>query len=466
MTLAQEYLEQSELYNPPSLSRSRFLYDLGSSAATYPEQSPFRLGDHMPQMPQSQWPMPHTLMPSSTIRTHNPLWGQHLVDADSMAWTGIPDLPLKDERMLTNNSLLYSQGARQNMLDAPLNLERSFWVTKSMSNGATNPDSDMLLSPVSPFYAAKNTYSSSPDYKPGTSNCSSANYIMPSGVTKVSPSPDFAPPTPQSVAKPQPGSSIVPSTFCTPVAAGRPPFRDSTIEQNGNVPMYESEYSYRQSQSSSPASAQWLPPGYVTGKATPTQGFQQNHSSRPRLNLRPNSFMASLDRNSRRGQAQWSNTPNVPAQSHFQGRFVTPLTDADKDQRVKDDETLLQMKRDGYTYRDIRKALGRKVAESTLRGRYRSLTKPRKDRLRAPKWTETDIVLLKRYVEDEFERLDVTQPSLETKQKPDKVPWMRIVELIASNGGSYKFGAATAKKKWFEVTRPVPTRSLRRRSQV
>ena len=75
-------------------------------------------------------------------------------------------------------------------------------------------------------------------------------------------------------------------------------------------------------------------------------------------------------------------------------------------------------------------------------------------------------MLLKRFVQDEFDKLDVTQPSLERKQKPDKIPWMRIVESIAANGGSYKFGAATAKKKWIEVSRPAPIRSSRRRSRA
>jgi hypothetical protein len=80
--------------------------------------------------------------------------------------------------------------------------------------------------------------------------------------------------------------------------------------------------------------------------------------------------------------------------------------------------------------------------------------------------TEIQIVLLKRYVQEEFDKLDVTQPSLETKQKPDKVPWMKIVELIATTGGTYKFGAATAKKKWVEVTRSAPVRFSRRRSNA
>ena len=59
--------------------------------------------------------------------------------------------------------------------------------------------------------------------------------------------------------------------------------------------------------------------------------------------------------------------------------------------KSKEDKALIRMKEEGYTYKDIRKALGCNVAESTLRGRYRSLTKPKENRVRAPKWTETDV---------------------------------------------------------------------------
>lgn len=172
----------------------------------------------------------------------------------------------------------------------------------------------------------------------------------------------------------------------------------------------------------------------------------------------------------------------VPAQGHFETRFMVPMTADEKALRTADDETLLQMKQDGYTYRDIRKSLRCKVAESTLRGRYRSLTKPRKERVRAPKWTDIDVsvadfqvrpladavqvILLKRLVQEEFDKLEVTNPSVDAKQKPDKIPWMKIVETMATTGGTYKFGAATAKKKWMEVTRSPPTRSSRRRSKV
>jgi hypothetical protein len=165
----------------------------------------------------------------------------------------------------------------------------------------------------------------------------------------------------------------------------------NVVEQNDDVTLYGSEHSYEHAQSSSPGLTPWYLPGYTDEKAAIDRGSQHQQPGTPPFDRRPNSFLAPLDRNSRQRQAQWSNKSAVPGQSHFQSRFMTPLTDNEKAQRAKDDEILLQMKQDGYTYKDIRKALGRKVAESTLRGRYRSLTKPRNHRVRAPKWTEIDV---------------------------------------------------------------------------
>lgn len=33
-----------------------------------------------------------------------------------------------------------------------------------------------------------------------------------------------------------------------------------------------------------------------------------------------------------------------------------------------------------------------------------------------------------------------------------KVPWKKVSAYIAENGGSYRFGNATCKKKWFEIS--------------
>lgn len=60
-------------------------------------------------------------------------------------------------------------------------------------------------------------------------------------------------------------------------------------------------------------------------------------------------------------------------------------------QRKKEDQILLEGKRAGLTYKEIKKHMHSKVAESTLRGRYRSLTKARKDRVRKPVWNANDV---------------------------------------------------------------------------
>lgn len=157
--------------------------------------------------------------------------------------------------------------------------------------------------------------------------------------------------------------------------------------------MYGSEHSYEQSQSSSPGMTPWFPPGYVGEKAAIAQDPRDEQADTPLFDRRPNPYLAPLDRSSRQRHAQWSNKSAVPSQSYFQTRFMAPPTDSEKAQRSEDDKILLKMKSDGYTYKDIRKKLGRQVAESTLRGRYRSLTKPRSARVRAPKWQEIDVCI-------------------------------------------------------------------------
>lgn len=82
-------------------------------------------------------------------------------------------------------------------------------------------------------------------------------------------------------------------------------------------------------------------------------------------------------------------------QSNYQDRFQAPRSPDVQTQRQRNDELLLQGKQDGLTYREIRKKmLGEKPAESTLRGRYRSLTKARKDRVRKPVWHRRDVSIL------------------------------------------------------------------------
>ncbi|KAH6620385.1 hypothetical protein C7974DRAFT_232457 [Boeremia exigua] len=342
-------------------------------------------------MSQSQWPLPQGSMSSNTILANNALWEQHSVSTDCMAWTGLPNEPLTDRSMLANSGLLYSHDARLLTSGKPLDFGRpSCWNSSGMSNIATCPSADMLLSPVSPFSDSKNTFSSGSEYSPATPS-DSAGYTMSPGATSDPSAAGLITPTSRPVVRQQRGSPAIQSSYGIPMASAGPLHMGNAIKQNQDVTMYASEQSYVYSQGSSPGLLPWLPPGYMVRQTAAAQGSQRQQSSTLPFDHRPNSFLTSLDCNPGQLQLQWSNTGNVPAQDHLQTRFMTPLTDVEKAKRAKDDETLLQMKQDGYTYKDIRKALGRKVAESTLRGRYRSLTKPRKDRLRAPKWTETDV---------------------------------------------------------------------------
>ncbi|CAG8036968.1 unnamed protein product [Penicillium olsonii] len=138
-------------------------------------------------------------------------------------------------------------------------------------------------------------------------------------------------------------------------------------------------------------------------------------------------------------------------------------------QRIKDDQTpieanmhytdernafLIDCKRRGLSYKDIKRVGGFKEAESTLRGRYRTLTKSKDQRVRKPKWQSRDVKLLCEAVSIHAEAPD-TYSSLThmgmTTNEPPKVSWKKVAEHIWDQGGSYQFGNATCKKKWCEI---------------
>lgn len=76
-------------------------------------------------------------------------------------------------------------------------------------------------------------------------------------------------------------------------------------------------------------------------------------------------------------------------------RISLPESPTTKDpetmERNKQNEFLIQSKQAGMTYRDIKREGGFKEAESTLRGRYRTLTKPKLARVRKPEWSDRDV---------------------------------------------------------------------------
>jgi hypothetical protein len=69
-----------------------------------------------------------------------------------------------------------------------------------------------------------------------------------------------------------------------------------------------------------------------------------------------------------------------------------PRTSSKSSQR-KDakDALLIEWKEQGMSYKDIKAQGGFEEAESTLRGRYRTLTKPKEERVRRPEWSERDV---------------------------------------------------------------------------
>jgi hypothetical protein len=60
-------------------------------------------------------------------------------------------------------------------------------------------------------------------------------------------------------------------------------------------------------------------------------------------------------------------------------------------ERNLQNQFLIESKRRGMTYKEIRRQGGFIEAESTLRGRYRTLTKSKEARVRRPEWSENDV---------------------------------------------------------------------------
>ncbi|KAM0501609.1 hypothetical protein ACHAPB_005075 [Verticillium nonalfalfae] len=134
---------------------------------------------------------------------------------------------------------------------------------------------------------------------------------------------------------------------------------------------------------------------------------------------------------------------SMPIQGDQLHAPVKPVSSTDWSmERLAKDEFLLRSKREGMTYREIRKAGGFREAESTLRGRYRTLTKKKEERVRRPEWEDRDVQLL---------RQGVAKFAKEAENGRMKVPWKQVAEYIQQKGGSYLFGNATCRKKWDEL---------------
>ncbi|KKA23182.1 hypothetical protein T310_2775 [Rasamsonia emersonii CBS 393.64] len=125
---------------------------------------------------------------------------------------------------------------------------------------------------------------------------------------------------------------------------------------------------------------------------------------------------------------------------------------------------LLECKRRGMSYKEIKKIGRFEEAESTLRGRFRTLTKSKEQRVRKPKWEDGDIHLLCEAVRvlssssSSTTSSTITSSTTTTSSSEEnegsgagqipllrlrKISWKRVAEYIWQHGGSYHFGNAT-----------------------
>lgn len=141
------------------------------------------------------------------------------------------------------------------------------------------------------------------------------------------------------------------------------------------------------------------------------------------------------------------------------------------------DAFLVQSKLAGMSYKQIKEKGQFIEAESTLRGRFRTLTKHKEHRVRKPEWQEGDVslppvwpisVLRRSLTSVQIHLLGKAVQAVLSSAKSgrvshhqgsraghfvgsSKIPWKQVAEYIWENGGSYHFGNATCRKKWDET---------------
>jgi hypothetical protein len=251
----------------------------------------------------------------------------------------------------------------------------------------------------------------------------------------------------------------------TPVGSSQH-FNGIPLFGDGNS-QYDTDYSY--SQKSSPADSPWYSEdGSLSMAAMPYRPREPPTSKAP-INSLPAGFQFCVDGHSSSALVALEEAhPNVPARNHFRSSVQGPRALDAHAQRKADDEILLDGKKKGLTYKEIRRSMHSKCAESTLRGRYRSLTKARQDRVRKPVWRSKDVSqwritaqlvannakveLLTEFVMQDLDRVDASHHhALSYQQRLAKVQWKKAAESIHAHGGSYHFGNSTCKRKWQEL---------------
>lgn len=86
-----------------------------------------------------------------------------------------------------------------------------------------------------------------------------------------------------------------------------------------------------------------------------------------------------------------SNVPLTPKNDFLVDKSSSTIGNMPLLTRSEQNNFLIRSRQAGMSYRAIRSNGNFTAAESTLRGRFRTLTKDKKDRVRQPKWTEADV---------------------------------------------------------------------------
>ncbi|ERS96687.1 hypothetical protein HMPREF1624_06896 [Sporothrix schenckii ATCC 58251] len=108
--------------------------------------------------------------------------------------------------------------------------------------------------------------------------------------------------------------------------------------------------------------------------------------------------------------------------------------------RQQEDQYMMQMHREaGWTFSKIQKSGEFSINESTLRGRYRTMTKPPEMRVRKPKWDALADSLVLQFA---GEQADAQNRPIEEA----KIKW-KVVQAQMVERGTYSYGYCTLKKR-------------------
>ena len=139
-----------------------------------------------------------------------------------------------------------------------------------------------------------------------------------------------------------------------------------------------------------------------------------------------------------------SNPMRPVVHSHNLEPVPSPLQAESAAARDDANNFLVQLRDQGISYKEIKARLNLSEAESTLRGRYRTLKKHKSERPRKPVWTPKDEELLVNLVTTSV----LSHEEDDGSGKAGGAKWKIIGEEIYGLGGSHKFGPGTCKKKY------------------